>query len=77
MGIKKFHNEIPISLIKRRLEWINTQNLEDAVYMVKLEIPFQDVCHKFGLYRENGEFKVRFVGKELKPRKNSKSIGAT
>lgn len=73
-GIQKFHNEIPIGLIKRKLEWVNTQHLEDAIYMVKLEIPFQDTCHKFGLFRENGDFRVRFVGKEIKPRKKSNSL---
>jgi len=73
-GIQKYHNEIPINLIKRKLEWINSQNLENAVYLVKLDIPFQDVCHKFGLFRENGDLKVRFVGKEAKPRKKTGSL---
>lgn len=73
-GIQKFHNEIPMSLIKRKLEWIPTQNLEDAIYMVRLEIPFQDTCHKFGLFRENGDFKVRFVGKESKTKKKVSSL---
>jgi len=71
LGIQKFHNDIPLNLIKRKLEWMTTQKLEDAVYMVKLEIPFQDACHKFGLFRENGDYKVRFVGKEAKSRKKS------
>lgn len=74
LGIQKFHNEIPINLIKRKLEWITTQGMEDAIYMVKIEIPFQEYVHKFGLFREDGDFKVRFVGKEPKGRKRAQTI---
>ena len=74
LGIQKFHNEMPFGLIKRRLEWMTTEHMNDAIYMVKLELPLQDTCHKFGLFRENGDLKVKFLGKESKGRKKSNSL---
>jgi len=75
-GIQKFHSEIPIQLIKRNLEWITTQNLDDALYVVRLEIPFQEIYHKFGLFRENEDYKVHFVGKERKDKKKPNAISS-